>query len=208
MRSTAPFAVSAAPAEAGNDMRVEASAYTVAGHCEKCSLPIEIIAAIGLWLIDGLVEIGVGIIGCFLEEENDVEDQLLIVGSVAACLVLLLLILEIVQVVRILRGKPGAVRAMVLCLIADLLVMGAFFVPLGNGSTLWDWFFPTAPIYAVVIALLLSSRSRRWVAKMKESESPVARGGISVHMKIALAMLAIIVLAFAGMLFVAMVASE
>ena len=93
MRSTAPFAVSAALAEAGNDMRVEASACTVAGHCEKCSLPIEIIAAIGLWLIDGLVEIGVGIIGCFLEEENDVEDQLLIVGSVAACLVLLLLIL-------------------------------------------------------------------------------------------------------------------
>ena len=194
MRSTAPFAFSAALAEAGHGMRVESSACTVAGHCEKCSLPIEIIAAIGLWLIDGLVEIGVGIIGCFLEEENDVEDQLLI--------------LEIVQVVRILRGKPGAVRAMVLCLIADLLVMGAFFVPLGNGSTLWDWFFPTAPIYAVVIALLLSSRSRRWVAKMKESESPVARGGISVHMKIALAMLAIIVLAFAGMLFVAMVASE
>lgn len=160
------------------------------------SVPWEAKTAVVLWLVDVFIE-GVDL---FLGEAAAVDDQSVIIGCAFAVIALLLLVLEIVQAVKILLGVTGAVRILTWCLYADLLLIAVAFFAIGKGFSVWEWFIPSVPVDVAVIALLLSSGTKRWVMMKEEAVPYSSRSPVSVHMKIAIAIIIVVVAAFAGMI--------
>ena len=165
------------------------------------SVPWEVKSAVVLWLVDMLIES----VALFWGEGSVADDQSVVMGCVFAVLSLLLIALEIVQVVKILRGVAGAVSIMTLCLYGDLCLTVVSFFVIGKGFSVWEWFIPSVPVNVAVIALFSSSGTKRWIMMKKEAVSHSSLCPVSVHMKIAIAIIMVVVAAFAGMIFATMV---